>query len=98
MKNVLQTSKPDTTAADVESRETDDWHASAEYSIDLLRELSRYIKFHGSATPLDYHSMSKEIQHFNSAVRNIFRGSLGALDGDLGNVALLKDDVIDFIR
>lgn len=42
--------------------------------------------------------MSKEIQHFNSAVRNIFRGSLGALDGDLGNVALLKDDVIDFIR
>jgi hypothetical protein len=52
----------------------------------------------GPQHPLDYHSMSKEIKHFNSTVRNIFRGSLGALDGDLGNVALLRDDVIDFIR
>lgn len=98
LKNLLQKSKSDPTAADVESIEADDWYASAEYSTDLLLELARHIKFHGSTTLLNYQSMSKEIQYFNSTVENIFRGSLGDLDGDLGNVALLGDDEIDFIR
>jgi hypothetical protein len=42
--------------------------------------------------------MSKEIQYFNLTVQDIFRGSLGALDSDLGNAALLGDEEIDFIR
>jgi hypothetical protein len=47
---------------------------------------------------LDYQFISKEIQSFSSVVQNIFRGSLGALDGDLSNVVLLRDDEINFIR
>jgi hypothetical protein len=98
LKNLLQKSKLDPIAANVESIVSDDWYASAEYPTDLLPELARHIKFYGSITLLNYQSMSKEIQHFNSTVENIFRGSLGDLDGDLGNVDLLRDDEIDFIR
>lgn len=79
-------------AANADSGETDDWRTSAECPTDLLLELARYLKFH------DYHSISNEIRDFNVTVQNIFRGSLGALDGDLGNVASLRDDEIDFIR
>ena len=71
-------------AADVESIVPDDWYALAEYSTDLLLELARHIKFHGSITLLNDQTMSKEIQYFNSTVENIFRGSLNKdIDDDL---------------
>ena len=79
-------------AANAESGVTDQWHISAEYPTDLLLELARYLNFH------DYHSISNGIRDFNVTVQNVFRGSLGALDGNLGNVASLRDDEIDFIR
>jgi len=92
LESLLQKCKLAVIDAIAESGETDKWHISAEYPTDVLLELARYINFH------DYHSLSKGFRDFNTTIHNVFRGSLGAFDGDLGNVGSLRNDEIDFIR
>ncbi|OBT39280.1 hypothetical protein VE00_10597 [Pseudogymnoascus sp. WSF 3629] len=89
----LQTSDSDARAN--HSVSSEDW-PSANYSIDVLLEQSRYIKFHRQKTP-DYRSIAEKIQQFNSTVENIFKASLGASEAAIENAALLRDDEVEFI-
>ncbi|RDW74910.1 hypothetical protein BP6252_06052 [Coleophoma cylindrospora] len=76
----------------LDAGEIDDWYPSTEYPSEGLRELVQYVKFH------DYTSIATRIREFNATIHNVLQGSLAVSDGDLGNVASLRDDEIDFIR